>query len=53
MYVSDQVWNIVIGQFYPPLQQELNFGVFFIFAGTCTAMATWAYLCVPETLGVA
>jgi len=49
---TNWIWNIVIGQFYPPIQAALGFKTFYIFGGTCAAMFLWSIAYAPETKGL-
>ena len=49
---TNWLWNIAVGQCFPPLQQTLGFRLFFGFGLVSLLLLGWALSCVPETRGL-
>ena len=48
---TNWLWNIAIGQFFPPVQRRMGFLVFYIF-GFASLLLGWTVARVPETKGL-
>lgn len=48
---ANWIWGLAVGQFVPRLQDELNFKLYFVFAGLAIVMVIFVQLVVPETKG--
>jgi sugar porter (SP) family MFS transporter len=46
------LFNIVVGQLYPPAQQALGFRIFFVFGGVSVLLSAWVLWSAPETKGL-
>jgi len=49
---TNWMWNIAVGQLYPPAQQRLGFRIFFIFSAVSASLLLWTVCCAPETRGL-
>ena len=49
---TNWMWNIAVGQLYPPAQQRLGFRIFFIFSAVSALLLLWTVCCAPETRGL-
>ena len=49
---TNWLWNICVGQLYPPAQAALGFRIFFVFGAASTVLLWWTLRYAPETNGL-
>jgi sugar porter (SP) family MFS transporter len=49
---TNWLWNICVGQLYPPAQAALGFRIFFVFGAASTVLVWWTLRYAPETNGL-